>query len=131
MENGTLEPNIILVNWVNSTENTVQITWSGGAVTLGPETHSDVSAATLSELNVLSIEIQDDANTASWPDLLFIGEVMVATEVYQQVARNTPWHPVEYNRDLNHGHYSITLSTSPGEGLVIVGTVELVEPIPA
>jgi hypothetical protein len=129
MEN--LASNLILLNWVNATESPVQISWSGGPnmVELLPHEPTPIYEATLSDLNVLFIHIQNDAAGESNPNLLFTGVVQCAINVFQQRTLGTPWITVEYHRHLAQTHYSITLAAD-ADGLVIVGTVELVDPIP-
>jgi hypothetical protein len=131
MENGKLEPNLILVNWVNATDTPVNISWSGApnTIELNPFEPSPIYAAALSELNVLSIEIQNSTSTLTNPNLLFTGLVQCAEMIYQQRTQGAHWMPVDYLRHLTQSHYSITLLLD-NDGLVIVGTVELVEPIP-
>lgn len=119
----------IMLQWSNGTDLTVELSWPGydGTVTLQPQARTAVLPAILTDLMILPFRAEYDDQTSE-PDLLFVGKAQVADAIYQQASRFSVWEAVDYDpKPVTQWWYHMHLAYSPAEGLVIVGTVELVE----
>lgn len=113
--------------WLNSTTESITVTVNGenysGIIDAGG--HSPIMSMTFTSLMALSVNIatRTDLNSIV---LLWQTQDLAHPEILQQAERFGSWSPVAVDRSMAFGIYRFIIEESDG-GLLIVGTVELVE----
>lgn len=128
MEN-PIEATVISGMWRNDTSKTVTISWNGQPpiAPIAPGSYSGLHVIRLTDLMMLEHTIVQ-GDLVSYPILLWEGRDVTVMKLFQQNARFENWYDIDLFASGIH-HYVFQLIDDT-DGLVIVGTVELVEELP-
>ncbi len=113
--------------WLNNTTETISVTVNGELYTgiIDAGRHSRLMPMPLTGLLTLRVDITNSTDLSSVV-LLWQNEDLTHPTIMQQAERFGPWNPVAVDASVALGIYRFIIEESDG-GLLIVGTVELVE----